>query len=174
MKRFIKVLCFVLVFILGTGVLLTGCIKKNQSGQTVDEPDITLKYLQNEYADQLIRDGAEHVFGSIELTEGENDVINVKITAKQYVEDESKPKGYYIEDRNYEVNTVLAEDARCAFISGKVSLPSIMSAEDFVKAYNKDMEDYARSDKPKEPVNKMYDIYIMGDQIEMIIEKYIP
>ena len=59
------VLVTFLIFIL-TSSLLLSC-SSNQSGSTIDEPEITISYLKGEYSEQLLRDGAEHVFGTIDI-----------------------------------------------------------------------------------------------------------
>lgn len=171
MKTTRTFLCVGLIFVLVSTIFLGGCVDKNQSGSTVDEPEITAEYLEGDYVRQLLRDGAEHVFGSIELKEGEDDSILVDIEAKEYVEDSSQPNGFYIEDRNYSLSTVLSSEARCTFLSVGVSLPQIMSADKFVESYNKYVDEYTDKNNSNP---KLYDIYIMGDQIELILEKYIP
>lgn len=163
-----------LIFAFTLSMLLVGCGDKNQSGLTVDEPEITVEYLERDYVKQLLRDGAEHVFGSIELSKNEDNSIAVNIDAKQYVEDDSRPDGFYIEDRNYNLSTVLAAEARCTFIPYGVSLPQIMDTQQFAKAYEKDLAQYDGGAAESNENRKLYDIYIMGDQIELILEKYIP
>lgn len=163
-----------LIFAFTLSMLLVGCGDKNQSGLTVDEPEITVEYLERDYVKQLLRDGAEHVFGSIEILKNEDNSIAVNIDAKQYVEDDSRPDGFYIEDRNYSLSTILAAEARCTFIPYGVSLPQIMDTEQFVKAYEKDLAQYDGGAAGSNENRKLYDIYIMGDQVELILEKYIP
>lgn len=174
MKTTKTILCVGLFFVLVFVLLLPGCGDKNQSGSTVDEPDITVQYLEEDYVKQLLRDGAEHVFGSIQLSEGEDDSIVVNIEAKEYVEDPDQPNGFYIEDKNYSLSSVLAPEARCTFLSGGTSLPQIMTAEQFAEAYKKDVEEYGGEKNPDYAEHKLYNIYIMSDQIELILEKYIP
>lgn len=174
MKGFKNYLVLGLIISLGSMVFLTGCFGNNQSGLTVDEPEITVEYLQNEYAEQLIRDGAEHVFGNISLSTDDDGNVNVHIKTKEFVEDDSQPNGFYIEDRNYEMDSVLAEEARCVFMAGGVSLPSIMNTSEFVTAYNADLEKYSANGNEEYAEYKLYDMYIMGDQVVLLIEKYIP
>ncbi|QAT43324.1 hypothetical protein [Aminipila luticellarii] len=173
MKTTRTIMCVGLVFVLTFATLLTGCGKKNQSGSTVDEPEITAEYLEGDYVKQLLRDGAEHVFGSIALSNGEDGSVIVNIEAKEYVEDAEQPNGFYIEDKNYGLSSVLAPEARCTFLTGGVTLPQIMTTEQFVEAYKKDVAEYSKNN-PDYQSHKLYDIYIMGDQIELILEKYIP
>ncbi|QHI73033.1 hypothetical protein [Aminipila terrae] len=173
MKTTKTIVCVGLIFVLIVVTLLVGCGDKNRSGSTIDEPEITVEYLEGDYVKQLLRDGAEHVFGSIELSKGQDDSVLVNIEAKEYVEDSEQPKGFYIEDKNYSLSSVLAPDARCTFMTGGVSLPQIMTTEQFIDAYKKDVDEYSKNN-PDYQNHKLYDIYIMGDQIELILERYIP
>lgn len=163
MKITRTIMCVGLIFVLVLATLLVGCRDNNQIGSTVDEPEITVEYLEGDYVKQLLRDGAEHIFGNIIISKDEEESIVLNIEAKEFVKDSGHPNGFYIEDRNYSLSAVLSPEARCTFLSGDVSLPQIMSTEQFVEAYNKDADE-----------NKLYDMYIMGDQIELILEKYIP
>ncbi|WP_312653081.1 hypothetical protein [Aminipila sp.] len=174
MKTTRTIVCTGLIFVLTLATLLVGCGDKNQSGSTVDEPKITVEYLEGDYVKQLLRDGAEHVFGSIEVSKAKDGSVLVNIEAKEYVEDTEQPNGFYIEDKNYSLSSVLAPEARCTFISGDVSLPQIMTTEEFVEAYNKDINEYGGKNNPDYQKHKLYDMYIMGDQIELILERYIP
>ena len=46
--------------------VLAGC-GEDQSGQTINEPEITGEYLAGEYSQQLITDGAETVLGAVTM-----------------------------------------------------------------------------------------------------------
>ncbi|MBN7774260.1 hypothetical protein [Clostridium aminobutyricum] len=168
MKTTKSIVCVGLIFVLAVAMLLPGCAKSNKSGQTEDEPQITVDYLEGDYVEQLVRDGAEHVFGTIELNQADDGTIQVNIAEKVLVEDSSQPEGYYIEDKNSNLSAVLGTGARATFLNGNVSLPQIMSSKEFVKAYQDNLtKNSGKND------SKLYDIYIMGDQIELILAKYI-
>ncbi|MCR5481836.1 MAG: hypothetical protein K6F52_03490 [Clostridia bacterium] len=195
-----KSLTLCLVCILVFSCLFYGCREENQSGGTIDEPAITVDYLTGEYADQLLRDGAEHVFGSIsmDLSDPANPVLNV--TAKEYVEDSSRAAGYYIADRNLTLSYPLAEEARTTFLVGRTSIPKIMTTEEFCKAYTADTSGFAtvpsansaggtvaanatnvddealqtaESDLETHLQSKYYDIYVMNGQVELILAYYL-
>ena len=176
MKKAGKKYLLVGLLIVVTTSMLTGCFNSNQSGATVDEPDITLEYLKGEYANQLIRDEAEYVFGCIDLTVAEDGSVLVDIDAKEYVNGDAdvQLEEAYIEDKNMTVSTVLSTEARCTFLQGKTTLPQIMTAEEFVEAYNKDMAKNGGENNLNYGDSKYYDIYIMGGQIELILARYIP
>ena len=53
-------LCIISVFI------FAGC-GEEKSGNTISEPEITADYLDGEYADQLINDGAGTMLGTVSV-----------------------------------------------------------------------------------------------------------
>ncbi|QIB70116.1 hypothetical protein Ami103574_12790 [Aminipila butyrica] len=173
MKTMKAMMCVGWIVVLTAAMLLSGCGDKNQSGSTIDEPEITADYLEGDYVNQLLRDGAEHVFGSISLSEGADGSTTVQVAAKEYVEDPDQPNGFFIEDKNYSVSYGLPAEARCTFLSGGSSLPQVMTAEQFVKAYQEDVAEYSQKNSGYAN-HKLYDMYIMGDQIELMLERYIP
>lgn len=173
MKAFKKILYVGLLIVL-TFVLLTGCTNSNQSGSTVDEPDITVEYLQGEYANQLMRDEAEYVFGNITIIEEEDGTVKLEIAEKTFVNGDSGSDEYYIEDKNMTVTTELSSEARCTFLQKGMTLPQIMTAEQFVEAHKKDIEKNGGENNPDYDKTKLYDIYIMNGQAELILARYIP
>ena len=69
------VLCLVLCL---SALLLAGCGEK-KSGSTIAEPEITGQYLQEEYSQQLLTDGAETVLGYVTLDKlEEGDVFMIR------------------------------------------------------------------------------------------------
>ena len=176
MKKAVKKNLLIGLLIVVIVAMLTGCFNSNQSGATVDEPEITLEYLKGDYANQLIRDEAEYVFGCIDLNVAEDGTIMVEIDAKEYVNGDAdvQLEKAYIEDRNLSISTTLASEARCTFLQGKTTLPQIMTAEEFVEAYKSDVAKNGGEANPDYADSKYYDIYIMGGQIELILARYIP
>lgn len=166
-------LTLVLAISLTLLISMTGCKDPNKSGSTYEEPEITVEYLSTDYADQLIRDGAVQVFGSIEIITDENGNPFLKIAEKEFVTDETQPNGFYIADKNLEVTYPLSYEARTTHLSGGTSIPSVMTSESFVKAVASDMKLYGSSN-PEYAQYRLYDIYIIGDQVEMILARYIP
>jgi len=125
-----------------------------------DEPAMSVDFLTGEYARQLLRDGASVVFGVIlSITEDEYGMYVLKVGEREYVESASHPGGYYIADKNLESSYYLPPDARATFISRGSNQTKAMVAEEFVLAAEQDME-------------KLFDIYIMGDYIELLIARY--
>ena len=158
--------------VLCTLVLVAGCTQpQNQSGHTLDEPGITAAYLSGEYTAQLLRDGAEYVFGTIAIAEDDDDGVTVLIAAKQYVEDAAAPEGFYIADRNLEQEVYLSDAARIVFLPEGAEDEDdaiVMGTDAFVAAIFQEGE---RSDTTGMTYDMMrhYHIYVMGDQIALLI-----
>ena len=57
-------LCIISVFI------FAGC-GEEKSGNTISEPEITGKYLKEEYSQQLLTDGAETMIGTVDIEKKE-------------------------------------------------------------------------------------------------------
>ncbi len=151
---------------------MSGCNNPKQIGSTYEEPEITVEYLSTEYVDQLIRDGATHFFGTIQITIGENSNPFITIAEKELVKDSDHPKGYYIADKNLESTYPLSFEARTTHLTGETSIANIMTSENFVKAVASDIKN-APQKTPGESVLKFYDIYVIGDQVELILAHYL-
>ena len=59
-------------------------------------------------------------------------------------------------------------------MQGGVSLPQIMAAGQFVEEYEKDIAKNGGEKNPDYEKYKLYDIYIMEGQAELVLERYIP
>ena len=140
---------------------------------TIDEPEITADYLAGEYAAQLVRDGASVVFGSIEIMRDEEDTVFVHVAEKEFVEDSDLPNGFYIADRNQDSDYQLAYEARATFLWGGSNAPEAMGSSDFIEAVMQDFDEFSAGDQDYGEY-KLYDIYIMEEQIELLIARYIP
>ena len=173
MKNYKKVVYICLILSLTLMMLFTGC-SSNQSGSTMDEPDITVGYLEGDYAQQLLRDGAEHYFGNINIIDMEDGSIVLDIKTMTFVEDTSHPDGYYCEDRNFSLGCQLAEEARCTFIQGNMSIPQIVTAAEFVEAYRNDIAQNGGEENAEYVESRLFDIYIMNGQIELVLAKVLP
>ena len=109
--------------------VLTGC-GEEKSGNTINEPEITVDYLRTDYAQQLTTDGAEIMLGTVELNKNE-DSYNVTITEKEVVPSSSQDEGYYIDDTNVTKEATLGSDARMTFqVDG---IEQVIKAGDFIK-----------------------------------------
>ena len=61
-----KYIVLSLVLCLSMMLFLCGC-GEEKSGSTIEEPEITGKYLQEEYSQQLLTDGAETMIGTVDI-----------------------------------------------------------------------------------------------------------
>lgn len=172
MKSIIK-FTMILTISLSLLIFTSGCKDSNQSGSTYEEPEITVEYLTTDYAGQLLRDGAVQIFGTVEIFTDENGNPFLTIAEKEFVKDETQPNGYYIADKNLEVTYPLSFEARTTHLAGGTSIPSIMTSENFVKAVASDLKLYGTSN-PEYAQDRLYDIFVIGDQVEMILAKYLP
>ncbi len=150
-KSMHAILCLLLC--LAMGLFLFGCGEK-KSGSTIEEPEITGEYLQGEYAQQLLTDGAETVLGYVTVTKQDSGDYSVDIAERQVVASDENEDGYYIADNNVTKEATLGEEGRFACLDGDELV--VVSADDFVKKYND-------GDK------QLYTIYLMGDYAELII-----
>lgn len=172
MKKIVS-LSAILISVFLVLLTLSACDNPNKSGGTIDEPEITVEYLANEYSKQLLRDGAVYILGTIEIISDENGNPFLIISEKEFVSDLSYPNGFYIADKNLTYKYPLSFEARTSHLSGGTSIPIIMSSENFVKAVATDVKLYSESN-PEFSSSRLYEIYVLGEQVEMILAKYIP
>lgn len=145
--RFLAVLfCMVCVFI------LAGC-NSNQSGNTIDEPEITAEYLTDEYSQQLMTDGAETISGAVSMENSDGSYI-VHIIEKEVVPSSSYKEGYYIADTNVTKDVSFGDEARivCAHDGERI----VSSADDFIENH-------------PDASDNLYTVYLMGDSAELIL-----
>lgn len=165
-----KGLTAALVLLLVLVTLSLCACSSNQSGSTIDEPDITVDYLKGEYADQLLRDGAEHVFGTIDIKMNDDGtaVDEIVIHAKEYVEDANYETGYYIADKNKAYITHMPDEARTTYVADGSTEPKILPPSEFIAAVN---SDYAlhENDIADFRESKLYDFYLLEDQILLVL-----
>lgn len=152
MKRFGKMRFLALLFCMVCALALASC-NSNQSGNTIDEPEITPEYLAGEYAQQLMTDGAETITGDVSI-EKTDDSYTVHIIEKEVVPSNSYDEGYYIADTNITKDVSFGDEARivCAHEGERI----VSSANDFI------------SNHPGGP-DGLYTIYLMGDSAELIL-----
>ena len=139
-------LCIISVFI------FAGC-GEEKSGNTISEPEITGKYLKEEYSQQLLTDGAETMIGTVDI-EKKDDNYKVTVTEKEVVPNSSYNEGYYISDTNLVTDLTLGLDARIASLEdGKLV---VESADEFIKS-------------KAEHKDQLFTVYMMGTSAELII-----
>ena len=83
MKKSKRCAILVLTALMLLLLLLAGC-GSEKSGNTISEPEITADYLDGEYADQLINDGAGTMLGTVSVEQNGDSYI-AHITEKEVV-----------------------------------------------------------------------------------------
>ncbi|MBQ9059734.1 MAG: hypothetical protein IJ128_01150 [Firmicutes bacterium] len=131
--------------------ILAGCSTKDSDQDFDGEYDIDS--LQTEYADQLVRDGAETVIGTVEIT-GTEDDYSVTVAEKKIVKNENYENGYYIADRNMSNTYPLGSDQ--GIVAMEDGVPAVCTTEDFIKNHSGDSE-------------SLYTVYLIGDVVELIL-----
>lgn len=153
MRGKIKYIVLCVVLCLSMMLLLPGCGEK-KSGSTISEPEITGKYLKEDYSQQLLTDGAETVLGYVTLEKLEEGGYSVHIAERQVVESSEYEDGYYIADNNVTKDVSLGEEGRIACQNGDDL--DVVSADDFIQKYN-------------DGEKQLYTVYLMGDSAELIL-----
>lgn len=131
--------------------MLSGCGDK--AGNTIDEPEITSNYLEDEYAEQLITDGAETILGHVNISRSDSS-YDVHISEQEIVPNPDYDNGYYIADTNLSKDAVLGSNARIVCLEN--SKPIVVTADEFIEE---------QSDSP----DSLYTVYLMGDSAELIL-----
>lgn len=98
MKKSKRCAILVLTALMLLLLLLAGC-GSEKSGNTISEPEITADYLDGEYADQLINDGAGTMLGTVSVEQSGDSYI-AHVTEKEVVPSSDTDDGYYIADTN--------------------------------------------------------------------------
>lgn len=144
-----------------------GC---NRSGNTIDEPDvITTEYLYGDYAEQLIRDGAEVTLGTVSLESTGTDTYNIIVESMVIVESDITDQGYYIADKNLSSTAPLDPAARIAYISEPGAEAEVITVDEFAEIVT--AENY---DPLKEGAEQIYDIYSISGSVVMVLAKELP
>lgn len=167
----------VLLLLVGLlGLSLLGCWESDLSGNTYVEPEITVDYLINEFANQLTRDGAEKRFGVIDSVKDNKDgTYALTISGKQFVNDSGQPNGFYIADRNIKYELTSSVNARSVIFptSDLEDGHFYLTSAEFIQGFK---EDFSALDKVTSSGEEAYYFYfyVMHDFVELIVEQYVP
>lgn len=145
-KGLLLVMCMLSVFI------FAGC-GEEKSGNTISEPEITGTYLQEEYSQQLLTDGAETMLGFTDIEKSDSS-YKVTVTEKEVVPNSSYEEGYYIADTNIVKELTLGIDARIAVLEDEEL--NVITADDFIK--NSDQYE-----------DQLFTVYMMGTSAELLL-----
>lgn len=159
----ITVMLAVLMLILSLG----GC---GRVDNTIAEPDdITAEYLYGEYADQLVRDGAEITMGTVLVETDGNGLYSMTVEHMVVVESDITDAGYYVADANISSTIPLDSEARIAYVSEAGAEPEIISVDELMGIVT------AEGFDPLEEGNeKLFDVYTIGGSVAMALVKELP
>lgn len=130
-----------------------GCGSTENSDQDFGDEEYDVEQLMNDYAPQLLHDGAETLTGSVELTGSDGNYL-LLVHQKEVVVNENYEGGYYIADRNMTTEHDYGSDA--GIVIDKGGVPDICSTEDFIEYYSgKD--------------DSLYTVYLIDDTVELIL-----
>ncbi len=162
---------YLIIFLALTLVFsLTSCNSSSHDEIEEDDSRFTIKYINEKYVPQLLKDGAEYYFGNIVLKDSKEDEENIFVGVDVKVIVERENGAYYLENSNQYKEFSMSKNAKCTYATENVSVPQVLSAEDCLKAYNKEIEKkgetYAES--------KFFDIYVMNDEAVLLVEHILP
>lgn len=132
--------------------IFAGC-GEEKSGNTISEPEITGTYLQEEYSQQLLTDGAETMLGFTDIEKSDSS-YKVTVTEKEVVPNSSYEEGYYIADTNIVKELTLGIDARIAVLEDEEL--NVITADGFIK--NSDQYE-----------DQLFTVYMMGTSAELLL-----
>ena len=130
---------------------LAACSTKNSDQDFGDAYDA--EYMMTDYPDQLIRDGADTVIGTIEITGEEGSGYSVTVDQKKVVANANYEDGYYIADRNITDSYPMGSDQ--GILAQRDGEIVVCTVEDFIKDYSDDKD-------------ALYTVYLIGDTVELI------
>ena len=153
-----------------TLVLILSLCSCGRVDNTIAEPDeITAEYLYGEYAEQLVRDGAEITTGTVLVETDGNGVYSMTVENMVIVESDITDAGYYVADANISTTMPLDPDARIAYISETGAEPEIITVDELMEIVT--AEGY---DPLEEGNEKLFDVYIMSGSVLMALAKEMP
>lgn len=131
-------------------IFLAGCTSR--SGQTINEPEITPDYLIEDYSQQLMTDGGEHMTGTVDMQKADN-TYTVNFSETDVIPNSNYDEGYYLANTNIYKEATLGSDARIVLIADGENV--VADADEFIKHNSED---------------KIYTVYFLGSSAELIIE----
>jgi len=137
---------------------------------TIAEPDeITAEYLYGEYAEQLVRDGAEVQQGTVVIDTDGNGLYSITVESMVVVESDITDAGYYVADANISSTIPLDPEARITYVSEAGAEPKVMTVDQLANIVN-DRE----FDPLEEGNEKLFDVYTISGSAVMVLAKELP
>lgn len=141
------VVCVAMAF-----VAFTGCADEND--QYYEDSEFTVDYLHGEYTEQLMRDGADTMLGSVDIS-GENGNYKVTVTEKEVVQNDDYDEGYYVAETNVVAEFGLGGYAKLVY-TDENGEEIIGDADGYMKNHN------------GQPDN-LYTVYYMNGNVELML-----
>ena len=173
-RQFTLLMVLVLLF---CSLTLSSCGQNSGDEELMDElaePEITVKYLSGEYADQILKDGGEKVLGTISIDEAGNGDYDLTVNSMVIVESSITDEGYYVADKNLSETDPLDSEARVTYIRDKKKGPQVMDLDKFIARVQKDTASRESSSDSDSEEEKLYDVYIIGGSALMILARELP
>lgn len=148
MKR--STLLFLILPVICITLVLAGCSTKDSDEDYGEAYDVD--YMTTDYVDQLVRDGAQTVVGTVEIA-GEEGAYNVNVAEKKVVVNDNYEGGYYIADKNVTNTYPLGSDM--GILCNEGGQVKAITADEFIKNHSGDTE-------------SLYTVYLIGDEVELI------
>ena len=168
-RQFTLLMVLVLLF---CSLTLSSCGQNSGDEELMDElaePEITVKYLSGEYADQILKDGGEKVLGTISIDEAGNGDYDLTVNSMVIVESSITDEGYYVADKNLSETVPLDSEARVTYIKNKKKGPQVMDLNKFIAQVQDDAASQDKAGNSEE--EKLYDVYIIGGSALMILAR---
>lgn len=157
------------LLVLFTATTLFGCGAMGNE----DTPEITPQYLEGDYAQQLMNDGAEKLLGSIALNKGDSGDIEMILHPKEIVEDDTQAGGFRIDSFALNRTFVIPDQAYITFLpKGESKDPQILTPSQFYTAVNEEYKEY-NTNFSDYGDHKLYDVYALDSQVLLILARYI-
>ncbi len=151
-------------------ILILSLCSCGRVDNTIAEPEeITVEYLYGEYADQLIRDGAEITTGTVLIETDGNGLYSMTVENMVIVESDITDAGYYVADANISTTLPLDPEARIAYISETGAEAEIITVDELMNIVTA-----AGYDPLEEGNEKLFDVYTMGGTVLMVLAKEMP
>lgn len=159
----------VLTLILVAVLAAVGCGAMGEE----ETPEITVSYLEGDYAQQLMNDGAEKLLGSMELNKGESGDIEMILHPKELVADDTQPGGYRIDSYALNRTFTVSEQAYATFIaSDSDGQVQILTPDKLCTAISEEYESLNTS-FVEYGDRQLYDVYALDNQVLLILTHQI-
>lgn len=168
-KKFAGLIILTVIFLLA--VSLCGCSGQDEADghDVLETPELTVKYLSEEYSEQILRDGGKETLGTISINKGHDSKYSLTVHSMVIVESSITEEGYYIADKNISETVPLDPDADVTYIKDESIGPEIVQLDEFISLVQEDNAKAAVSGE-----EKLYDVYIIGGNALMILARELP